>query len=244
MSLYRTGDPKYGTTIDQGIFLKLLDEGHDLWCLYSRGTRYSLTHDKYSDDSAEFWDFSWADMGAHDLKATIDFIYQRKQQKVAMFGYSMGTTQIFSALAAEYDFFRDKVFKVILQAPCTVVSEAMFPKQLFNTVSLNALRAMGIYEVGGPTWPTTEGKIRKLIGAKGMQGLLAGGWGTRLIAIAVKAFDHYAQNAQANRFQVFSDNFYTPVVGKKKTDLFDLSVITETPIAMFMGALDDTCLPA
>jgi len=40
-----------------------------------------------------------------------------------MMGYSMGTTQIFAALAAEYDFFKDKVFKVIQQAPCTVTSD-------------------------------------------------------------------------------------------------------------------------
>jgi len=30
-----------------------------------------------------------------------------------MMGYSMGTTQIFSALANEYDFYKDKVYKVL-----------------------------------------------------------------------------------------------------------------------------------
>ena len=43
--------------------------------LYSRGTEYSRTHKDYAGDSAEFWNFSWADMGKYDLKAAIDFIY-------------------------------------------------------------------------------------------------------------------------------------------------------------------------
>ena len=72
-----------------------------------------------------------------------------------MFGYSMGTTQIFSALAYDYDTFKDKVYKVIQQAPCTVTNENMYPSLLFNTVGLNTARSMGIYEIGGPTWPQT-----------------------------------------------------------------------------------------
>ena len=41
---------------------------------------------------------------------------------------------------------------------------------------------------------------------------------------------------------MYSKNYYTPVIGKKKTDLIDLSVITgETPFGFFMGELDTTC---
>ena len=47
----------------------------------------------------EFWNYTWADMGKYDLMATIDFIYQKTGKKCSMYGYSMGTTQIFSALA-------------------------------------------------------------------------------------------------------------------------------------------------
>ena len=62
----------------------------------------------------------------------------------------MGTTQIFSALADDYGFYKDKIFKVIQQAPCTVTSDGNWAWA--NTVTLNALRAAGIFEVGGPTW--------------------------------------------------------------------------------------------
>lgn len=63
---------------DNAIQLKILDAGHDLWALYSRGTEYSRKHDKYAADTAEFWDFSWAEMGKYDVKAAIGFIYKRK----------------------------------------------------------------------------------------------------------------------------------------------------------------------
>ena len=231
----------YNDPPDNAIQLKLLDEGHDLWGLYSRGSEYSRVHDKYDVHTAEFWNFSWHEMGYYDLKAAVDFIYQKKQQKVAMFGYSMGTTQIFAALASEYDFFKDKVFKVIQQAPCTITAESMFGS--FNAASREAARLLGIFEVGGPNWYEEVGKLSKTIGLKNTQGILDIGWGSRLTNIPFKAFDHYAQNAKSDRFQLYSDSYWTPVIGKKKTDLYDLSVITETPIGMFMGAIDDSCLP-
>jgi len=34
-----------------------------MWLLYSRGTEYSRKHEKYDEMSAEFWNYSWAEMG-------------------------------------------------------------------------------------------------------------------------------------------------------------------------------------
>mmetsp|Transcript_74104 Transcript_74104/g.102923 ORF Transcript_74104/g.102923 Transcript_74104/m.102923 type:complete len:108 (-) Transcript_74104:31-354(-) len=107
-----------------------------------------------------------------------------------MMGYSMGTTQIFSALANEYDFYRDKVYKVIQQAPCTITNESMYKG--FNLATVKGIKALGIYDIGGPDWYLVQGKLRKFLGQKGIQAILMGGWGTRLINVAVKAFDHYA----------------------------------------------------
>ena len=222
------------------IQLKILDAGHDTWMLYSRGCHYSLEHEKYTTDDPQFWNFSWYEMGYFDLKATVDFIYKRTNQRVAMMGYSMGTTQIFAAVAAEYDFFRSRVHKVVQQAPCVLTDVSMYAG--FNTVTVNAIKATGITSIGGPDWYLTQGKMRNIMGLKLMQKFLLGGWGTRLINVSMKSFDHYSQCAKEDRFQMYSKSYYTPVVGKKRTELIDLSVITaETPFGFFMGELDTTC---
>lgn len=99
------------------------DAGHDLWFTYSRGTKYSLVHEKYADTSKEFWDFSWEDMGTGDIKAALGYVNAETQQKVGIVGFSMGTTQVFASFALEYEnFFKDRAYKVVNMAPCTITA--------------------------------------------------------------------------------------------------------------------------
>ena len=56
----------------------------------------------------------------------------------------------------------------------------------------------------------------------------------------MKSFYHYAQNAKENRFQRYSDSYWTPF-GKKQTDLIDLTLIDSTPFGFFFGANDTEC---
>jgi len=211
-----------GVGDENPMLLQLRDAGHDLWFTYSRGTTYSNVHKEYEYDSKEFWDFSWEDAGVGDIKAALSYVNARTNQKVAIMGYSMGTTQIFSALALDYqNFYRDRTYKVVQIAPCTITEPSLY--KAFNTASVTALDTMGIYEIGGPTWYKTVVKVRKVMGINGIRGIMGGGWGTILKQISMKSFYHYAQNAKEGRFQRYSDNYWTPIVGKTKTDLYDLS---------------------
>jgi len=53
--------------------LKLALEGYDVFIGNNRGTPYSQTHVKYDavKDAAEYWNFSWAEMGLYDGPANI-----------------------------------------------------------------------------------------------------------------------------------------------------------------------------
>jgi len=123
------------------VLLELRDAGHDLWFTYSRGTEYSNVHEKYEYESKEFWEFSWEDMGVGDIKAALDHITEETQQKVGLIGYSMGTTQIFSAMSLDYEgYYKDRVYKVAQLAPCTVTDPTMY--EGFNMFTVGTIKAL------------------------------------------------------------------------------------------------------
>jgi len=106
--------------------------------------------------------------------------------------------------------------------------------------TVTAINTLGIYEIAGPNWYKTVVKMRKTVGIKLLHDFIMGGWGTILNQISMKSFYHYAQNAKENRFQRYSDSYWTPF-GKKQTDLYDLSLIDSTPFGFFFGDKDVTC---
>ena len=159
-----------GASDETPMLLKLRDAGHDLWFTYSRGTDYSNVHKEYAYDSSEFWDFSWEDMGVGDIKAAVSYVNANTEKKVVLLGYSMGTSQIFSAMAIDYQsFYRDRTYKVVQMAPCTITEPSMY--KVFNSASVAAINSMGVFEVGGPTWYQTVVKLRKVIGVNGVRGI-------------------------------------------------------------------------
>ena len=47
-----------------------------------------------------------------DTKAQYEYIYEQTQQPISYIGYSMGTTQMFGAMIADYDYFSQHANKV------------------------------------------------------------------------------------------------------------------------------------
>lgn len=180
--------------------LQVLDDGHPLFMMYARGTEYSRQHETYAATSAEFWDFTWEEIGNYDVAACLDYVYTLTGKKSNLSGYSMGTTEILAAMTLQYDFFKERTNKVALMAPCTVTSADMYPKTVFNAATTKLAAAKGIFEIGGPTWASTIVNIRELIGVKGLAGFLGMGWGSILTSISMGSFYHYAQNAEEGRF--------------------------------------------
>ena len=226
--------------------LQVLDDGHPLFMMYARGTEYSRQHETYAATSAEFWDFTWEEIGNYDVAACLDYVYDLTGKKSNLSGFSMGTSSIFAALTLRYDFFKERTNKVVLMSPCTITAEFMYPTAIFNVGTTKLCAATGIFEIGGPTWASTSVKLAKIIGVEGFAGMLAGGWGANLTSVSLGALYHYAQNAKQDRFQRYAPNYWSlnPFDSSKAdTELYDLSVIQDIPIGLFIGAADTTCTP-
>ncbi|XP_074376438.1 triacylglycerol lipase 2-like isoform X2 [Apium graveolens] len=76
---------------NQSLALILADNGYDVWIANTRGTRYSRRHVSLDSSNPDYWDWTWDALVAHDLPATIDFVYEQTGQKLHYVGHSLGT---------------------------------------------------------------------------------------------------------------------------------------------------------
>ena len=98
--------------------------GYDVWLGNSRGTKESRRHEKYNPDtSKKYWEFSFVEMGLYDLPAVIEMIQEKTGGKqIAYVGYSMGTSEMFTALAIDSEWFADRLSIFVALGPVTKVS--------------------------------------------------------------------------------------------------------------------------
>ena len=70
--------------------LQLAEQGYDVWMGNNRGTEYSMQH-VYLDPkrSGKYWEFTWEDMGKHDIPAFISEIKKvTGYEKIHYIGFS------------------------------------------------------------------------------------------------------------------------------------------------------------
>lgn len=148
--------------IDGGLplALQLAEAGYDVWLGNNRGTEYSQEHETLTVDQAEFWDWSWAEMGLYDCVANITKMKETSgADKVFFIGYSQGSVQMFYGLAhREEEFFASSVHKFLAMAPCAV-AEARGTPESYYTDNLFQYPSIGVYSLGGSNWEVNAAKV-------------------------------------------------------------------------------------
>ena len=67
-----------------------------------------------------YWEFSFTEMGLYDAPAFIDHIRNETgQSKVSYIGHSQGTSQMFSAMSQDHEFWKERLNVFIALAPVT-----------------------------------------------------------------------------------------------------------------------------
>lgn len=132
----------------------LADAGYDVWIGNARGTEPSRKHVRIGAEGKtekEFWNFSWHEIGVHDIRSMIDHILLKtNQKKLSYVGHSQGTTSFF-VLASMLPAYNDKIVDVHLLAPVANLKNtrnqvnAVFAKfytplhAIFNTLKIYKL---------------------------------------------------------------------------------------------------------
>ncbi|XP_073944684.1 lipase 1-like [Choristoneura fumiferana] len=98
----------------------LAEEGYDVWLLNARGNTFSRNHTIMDPDrrgDAEFWMYSWDEIGSLDLPAYIDYILETTgQEKVHYIGHSQGGTS-FLVMSASRPEYNEKIISFLGLAP-------------------------------------------------------------------------------------------------------------------------------
>jgi len=104
----------------------LANQGYDVWMGNNRGNKYSLKNTKISRYSKSFWDFSFQEMGARDMPATVAYILKvTGQPNLVAVGHSQGSTQWLAGLADpdSTQYLNSKVTKFIGLAPVVYATQ-------------------------------------------------------------------------------------------------------------------------
>ncbi|KAK7871599.1 hypothetical protein R5R35_001791 [Gryllus longicercus] len=99
----------------------LSDAGFDVWMSNSRGVAVSQDHEFLSNDTDEYWDFSFHEMGVYDLPAVIEYVLKvTGREQLYYVGHSLGTTMFFVMASLRPDVAARVHFMVALAPVATV----------------------------------------------------------------------------------------------------------------------------
>lgn len=89
-------------TVNESLGFYLADAGFDVWLGNVRGNTYGLRHATLKPDQEQFWDFSWDEIAAYDLPATVQLILNvTHDTNLVYIGFSQGSQCAFAQLSRD-----------------------------------------------------------------------------------------------------------------------------------------------
>ncbi|XP_045025546.1 gastric triacylglycerol lipase isoform X3 [Daphnia magna] len=102
----------------------LADRSYDVWLGNFRGNTFSRRHTTLNPSTAEFWKFSWDELGNHDITSSIDYVLKfTGQPRLSYIGYSLGSAAVFMGAVKHQDL-NSKIDIVIALAPLSTFAHA------------------------------------------------------------------------------------------------------------------------
>nr|CAH0101930.1 unnamed protein product [Daphnia galeata] len=117
----------------RSLAILLADQSYDVWLGNYRGNRYSRRHITLNPKQAQFWKFSWDEIGNYDIPSIINYILKETgQSKLSYIGHSLGCGVFFIAMVKHPEL-NSKIDIMIALAPLS--SFAHFTTPLFRILT-------------------------------------------------------------------------------------------------------------
>ncbi|XP_037952579.1 lipase 3-like [Teleopsis dalmanni] len=105
----------------------LADEGFDVWMGNARGNTYSKDHTTKSSWLPPFWDFSWHEIGLHDIPTMLDYVlFITDERELHYVGHSQGTTA-FMVMLSQLPRYNSKIKTAHMLAPVGYMTHMTSP---------------------------------------------------------------------------------------------------------------------
>ncbi|XP_064551390.1 uncharacterized protein LOC135437401 [Drosophila montana] len=134
-----------------GLAYLLYRQGYDVWLLNTRGNIYSQKHVNPDIKPAEYWSFTFHQIGIYDLPDSIDKILDvTKQTQIQYIGHSQGSTAFF-VMCSELPDYCEKVILMQALSPTVFMEHTQSPVlrffALFKSKFRILLNLLGGYEI-------------------------------------------------------------------------------------------------
>lgn len=193
--------------------VQLAKLGYDVWLGNSRGREiYSRSHVEYDPDDpmteAQFWDYSFEDIGMEDFSTMIDAIIAHRWDycnKVTLVTHSTGANAAL-VLAASDPLFSERVERIVTLAPCLLTNLDKFWLPLKDIESVEIFYSyMGMYGVTSLFGPHHNEEVSEFCVANDMTESICAAYllepnNEHLKEDGLRSFQHVHQNAMTGRF--------------------------------------------
>lgn len=112
--------------LNQNLPLQLLDQGLEVWLGNSRASTEGSSHTNLDRSSADFWNFSFHEIGIYDMAAIVDFVLVIagcEQIQIIAFSEGAAATLILLTKRPAYN---EKVSRLNLLAPAALLSRSSY----------------------------------------------------------------------------------------------------------------------
>ena len=245
----------------------LANHNFDVWLSNSRGNKYCKRHNKFRENSFEFWQFSFHELGIYDIPAAIKYIREENKsgEKIIYFGHSQGTSLMFSGLVEKYEFYKNNIKLFVALAPIARLNHlGSTLLSVLSSISIHKLmKKAKAYEI----CPQSEGTSNFINfmnkNANGLTncfiGLLSDSNSKEYndpnalsvyfkhypCGTSLKCLIHYVQIIKAKKFIHFNykkdANF--ALYRQSEPPEYDLSMIKDIPIMLITGDKDKLATP-
>ncbi|XP_014470789.1 PREDICTED: lipase 3 [Dinoponera quadriceps] len=236
----------------------LADQGYDVWLGNVRGNTYCRSHVKMSPQNADFWQYSYHEIGTIDLPNMIDYVLDYTGKKFLHYiGHSMGTTLLFVLLSTRPDY-NAKIRLGICFAPVALFNELspLFQQAInnyqnimkfFNDNEVNELFPLSSTNIASnkilcadntKTQPFCIAVLFLFAGSDPIQmntTALPGIFGHYPAGISVLTLYHYIQNILTHDFRHYDYGYF--IHNDIVSERYELEKIT-APLALIYGAGD------